>query len=100
MGWLHGFWHLLSTPEGQQTLVAWGGMPVLTLIVFAETGLLIGFFLPGDSILFIAGFLASPAGKGTLSMKALGLAEVKGPLGAFTIKDEIEVEVQVHLVAE
>lgn len=39
-------------------------------------------------------------GKGTLSMKALGLAEVKGPLGAFTIKDEIEVEVQVHLVAD
>lgn len=28
-------------------------------IVFAETGLLIGFFLPGDSLLFTAGFLAS-----------------------------------------
>jgi membrane-associated protein len=33
-------------------LVIWG-------IVFAESGLLIGFFLPGDSLLFIAGFLAS-----------------------------------------
>ena len=30
-------------------------------IVFAESGLLIGFFLPGDSLLFTAGFLASPA---------------------------------------
>lgn len=30
------------------------------LIVFAESGLLIGFFLPGDSLLFTAGFLASP----------------------------------------
>ena len=29
------------------------------LIVFAESGLLIGFFLPGDSLLFFAGFLAS-----------------------------------------
>lgn len=29
------------------------------LIVFAESGLLIGFFLPGDSLLFTAGFLAS-----------------------------------------
>ncbi|MBI2055416.1 MAG: DedA family protein, partial [Candidatus Sungbacteria bacterium] len=28
-------------------------------IVFAESGLLVGFFLPGDSLLFAAGFLAS-----------------------------------------
>jgi membrane-associated protein len=31
----------------------------LAAIIFAETGLLIGFFLPGDSLLFTAGFLAS-----------------------------------------
>ncbi len=31
----------------------------LFIIVFAESGLLIGFFLPGDSLLFTAGFLAS-----------------------------------------
>jgi membrane-associated protein len=30
-------------------------------VIFAETGLLVGFFLPGDSMLFTAGFLASPA---------------------------------------
>lgn len=39
-----------------------GGLIVLGLIVFAESGLLIGFFLPGDSLLFFAGFLASDAG--------------------------------------
>src|SRR3989344_2263622 len=32
---------------------------VLFFIIFAESGLLIGFFLPGDSLLFTAGFLAS-----------------------------------------
>ena len=39
-------------------LVQWGGYVGLTLIVFTETGLLIGFFLPGDSLLVTAGLLA------------------------------------------
>jgi membrane-associated protein len=38
------------------------GVVLLAAIVFAESGLLIGFFLPGDSLLFIAGFLSSNAG--------------------------------------
>jgi membrane-associated protein len=37
-------------------------------VVFAESGLLIGFFLPGDSLLFTAGLLAS---KGTLNLPVL-----------------------------
>ena len=36
-----------------------GGLLVLAAIVFAESGLLVGFFLPGDSLLFFAGFLSS-----------------------------------------
>ncbi len=43
-----------------------GGLVLLGLIVFAESGLLIGFFLPGDSLLFIAGFLSSSAGSNVL----------------------------------
>lgn len=39
-----------------------GGLVLLWAIVFAESGLLIGFFLPGDSLLFVAGFLSSGAG--------------------------------------
>jgi membrane-associated protein len=35
----------------------WAAVLVLMAIIFAESGLLIGFFLPGDSILFTAGFL-------------------------------------------
>lgn len=44
------------------TLLAQGGMYVyigLFLIVFAETGLAIGFFLPGDSLLIVAGVIAA-----------------------------------------
>jgi len=43
-----------------------GGLLLLGAIVFAESGLLVGFFLPGDSLLFIAGFLASAAGNNVL----------------------------------
>jgi membrane-associated protein len=49
-----------------QKILQKGGLPVLALIIFAESGLLIGFFLPGDSLLFIAGFLSSGAGDHTL----------------------------------
>jgi membrane-associated protein len=44
--------------DGRQ-LVEDLGLPLLLFIVFAETGLLLGFFLPGDSLLFAAGFAAS-----------------------------------------
>ena len=40
-------------------LVQWAGYVGLTLIIFAETGLLAGFFLPGDSLLVTAGLLAA-----------------------------------------
>lgn len=49
-----------------EDLLANGGLLILGAIVFAESGLLIGFFLPGDSLLFIAGFLASSAGNNVL----------------------------------
>ncbi len=38
-----------------QQMVQQGGVPLVALIVFAETGLLVGFFLPGDTLLFVAG---------------------------------------------
>ncbi len=42
-----------------QELVAWAGYVGLFIIIFSETGLLIGFFLPGDSLLFTAGLFAA-----------------------------------------
>ena len=52
-------------------LIRWGGYFVLIIIVFAETGLLAGFFLPGDSLLVTAGLLA--AVEGTLNVWWLNL---------------------------
>jgi len=48
-------------------IIAWGGYPALALIVFLETGALV-FFLPGDSLLVMAGLYAA---KGDLSILAL-----------------------------
>jgi membrane-associated protein len=43
-------------------LVRTGGIPLISFIIFAETGLLVGFFLPGDTLLFLAGVAAATAG--------------------------------------
>jgi membrane-associated protein len=56
---LMDFIHLLTTVEGISEIIRFGGLTLLILIVFAETGLLVGFFLPGDSLLVTAGFLAA-----------------------------------------
>jgi membrane-associated protein len=56
--YLHQIIVLLTTVEGLTELIRWGGLMLLVAIVFAETGLLVGFFLPGDSLLVTAGFVA------------------------------------------
>lgn len=40
-------------------LVQSGGLTVLALIIFAESGMMVGFFFPGDTLLFSAGILAA-----------------------------------------
>ena len=57
--------HLLST-----VLSGWLGYATLTAIVFAETGLLVGFVLPGDSLLFTIGVVA---GAGQLNLPVMML---------------------------
>lgn len=42
-----------------ESIVQTGGLLAIILIIFAETGLLLGFFLPGDTLLIAAGILAS-----------------------------------------
>ena len=57
------FLHTLTDPERLRQLVCiilegWLGYALLFGIVFSETGLLVGFFLPGDSLLFTVGVVA------------------------------------------
>ena len=47
-----------------QTLIKTFGYPLVWGIVFAESGLMVGFLLPGDSLLFVAGFMCSLAKTG------------------------------------
>lgn len=46
----------LTDPE---SIIRYGGFALLLFVIFAETGLLIGFFLPGDNLIFIAGLLCA-----------------------------------------
>jgi membrane-associated protein len=59
-----------------QHLVATFGLIGLLVVVFAETGLLLGFFLPGDSLLFAAGFAAAGGIPGVRPSLALVLVVV------------------------
>jgi membrane-associated protein len=75
----HALWYI-TTVEGLTQVIRWGGLPILVAIVFAETGLFFGFFLPGDSLLVTAGFVASTTTvlKVGLVIPALACAAVVG----------------------
>jgi membrane-associated protein len=59
---LRNAFHFLTDVRG---LVQAGGYIALAIIVFTETGLMVGFFLPGDSMLVTAGLFAA---KGVLNI--------------------------------
>ena len=48
-------WKDLLNPE---FYIKMGGFWLILFIIFAETGLFVGFFLPGDSLLFVSGIYA------------------------------------------
>jgi membrane-associated protein len=59
--------HLLSQLYDVRGLIEWGGTLLVCTIVFVETGMFVGFFLPGDSLLVTAGVFAG-AGQLKLAM--------------------------------
>ncbi|HEY0058394.1 MAG TPA: VTT domain-containing protein [Flavisolibacter sp.] len=81
-------------------LVTWiienGGLYILLLVVFAETGLFAGFFLPGDSLLFVAGIYAHQIDENTpgLSYEFLSL------IGLGSVRNEwLDLAVLIGLIS-
>jgi membrane-associated protein len=60
--------HLLSQIYNVRALIEWGGTLLVCIVVFVETGMFVGFFLPGDSLLVTAGVFA---GAGQLKIATL-----------------------------
>ncbi len=75
--------HLAVNLLDAKSLISSWGLAGLLLIIFAETGLLIGFFLPGDTLLFLAGASTVAGAQYHLSLGALLVgAAVASILGA------------------
>jgi len=76
MDWAKELFHKLTDVE---TLVRVGGLTAMTAIVFAETGLMVGFFLPGDSLLVTAGVFAAAGQLNIWTLNTLlGVAAIAG----------------------
>jgi membrane-associated protein len=56
---MDGIFDFLKQLVNPESIIHYGGIYLLLFVVFAETGLFVGFFLPGDSLLFTAGLLCS-----------------------------------------
>src|SRR6476469_7641661 len=64
LSWISVFGSSFLKPEFWFEKAGSSAIYVVTAIIFAESGLLFGFFLPGDSLLFFTGFLTSSAANG------------------------------------
>ena len=72
-------WRSLTNPDQliqllSRVITGWYGYALLAGIVFAETGLLVGIFLPGDSLLFTVGVVAGAGGLDIVTICAMLVA--------------------------
>ena len=52
---MHAIFECIRELVNPESIIVHGGLSLLLIVIFAETGLFLGFFLPGDSLLFLAG---------------------------------------------
>ena len=52
-------WEFLKQLTNPESIIHHGGLFLLLVVIFAENGLVIGFFLPGDSLIFLAGLICA-----------------------------------------
>lgn len=89
-------WTQLLQP---QFYVENGGLWLILFVIFAETGLFAGFFLPGDSLLFVAGIFAHTIGEGATVAPGLSHEFLK-LIGLGTIQNEwLDLFVLIALVS-
>jgi len=80
---MDSFWQHLQNLTSAQSVITLG-FYVLLVVVFAETGLFFGFFLPGDYLLFMAGLFCS-TGRFDISIYTLVISLIAaGVLGNYT----------------
>ncbi len=56
---MHEFWDNITKLTDAQQIIHKGGFYLIMFVIFAETGLFFGFFLPGDYLLFLAGMFVA-----------------------------------------
>jgi membrane-associated protein len=79
-------WDLFHRIYDVEFLVRTGGLLVLIAIVFIETGLFVGFFLPGDSLLVTAGIFAARGDLDLLTLNVtLSVAAIAGDTVGYAI---------------
>jgi membrane-associated protein len=85
---MHALLDLFHRIYDVQGLVRIGGLLLIAGVVFAETGLLVGFFLPGDSLLVTAGLYctsANPSGVALLNIVTLNLLVIVAAIVGDTV---------------
>ncbi|HEX9442560.1 MAG TPA: VTT domain-containing protein [Candidatus Binatia bacterium] len=83
---MESLWDLFHKIYDVETIVRVGGLATLTAIVFTETGLFIGFFLPGDSLLVTAGIFAARGDLDIVTLNiCLGAAAIAGDSVGYAI---------------